>query len=159
MFTNADATPEFSWHKSFHLEAFADVELWKESFTECVGTCLQVYTSGLVGAGLSPLIKGTTLKPVAPAAFGVNVNLVLISLFIFAAGPVSGGHFNPLITISTFMARLSIFPRTLLYVVFQCLEAVVAGFLVRASLGLKPEDIPPVPGCYIDTSVVFLGEA
>ncbi|KAF2826201.1 aquaporin-like protein [Ophiobolus disseminans] len=159
LFTNADAIASFSWHQSFHLEAFADIELWKESFIECVGTCLQVYTSGLVAAGLSPLVKATSLGPVAPAAFGGLVNLVLISLFIFAAGPVSGGHFNPLITMSTFTARLSIFPRTLLYVMFQCLGAVVAGFLLRASLGVKPEEIPPIPGCYIDTSLVSPGEA
>lgn len=154
-----DANASFSWHQSFHLYAFSDIELWKESFIECVGTCLQVYLSGLVAVGLGPLVKATSLGPVAPAAFGATVNLVLISLFIFAAGPVSGGHFNPLITMSTFTARLSIFPRTILYVMLQCLGAVVAGLLVRASLGLKPEDIPPIPGCYIDTTLVTPGEA
>jgi hypothetical protein len=154
-----DATASFSWHQSFHLEAFVDIELWKESFIECVGTCLQVYISGLVAAGLGPLVKATNLGPVAPAAFGIIVNMLLISLFIFAAGPVSGGHFNPLITMSTFAARLSIFPRTLLYIIFQSLGAVLAGSLVRASLGGKPEDLPPIPGCYIDTSLVSPGEA
>jgi hypothetical protein len=154
-----DATAAFSWKQSFSLEAFADVELWKASFIECVGTCLQVYTSGLVSAGLGPLVKATSLGPVVPAAFGSMVNMVLISLFIFAAGPVSGGHFNPLITMSAFAARLAIFPRTILYVMFQSLGAVVAGFLVRASLGGKPEDLPLVTGCYIDTSLVSPGEA
>ncbi|CAO2648526.1 Nn.00g077930.m01.CDS01 [Neocucurbitaria sp. VM-36] len=60
---------------------------------------------------------------------------------------------------ATFTARLSIFPRTLLYVVFQSLGAVVAERLIRASLRLKPEDFPPVPGCYIDTNSVTPGEA
>jgi hypothetical protein len=154
-----DAAASFSWHQSFHLEAFSDVEMWKESFIECVGTCLQVYTFGLVAAGLGSRVNATSLGPVAPAAFGSIVNLVLISLFIFGAGPISGGHFNPLITMSTFTARLSIFPRTFLYIIFQSLGAVVAGFLLRASLGMKPEDIPPIPGCYIDTSLVTPGEA
>jgi hypothetical protein len=154
-----DATASFSWQQSFHIEAFADVELWKQSFIECVGTCLQVYTSGLVSVGLGPLVKATNLGPVVPAAFGSIVNLVLISLFIYAAGPVSGGHLNPLITMSAFAARLSIFPRTVLYVMFQSLGAVVAGFLVRASLGINPENMPPIPGCYIDTSLVSPGEA
>ncbi|KAH7411787.1 aquaporin-like protein [Phaeosphaeria sp. MPI-PUGE-AT-0046c] len=155
----ADETAAFSWHQSFHLDAFADVELWKAAFLECIGTCLQVYTSGLAVVGLSPLVKATSLGPVAPAAFGGIVNLLLLSLFIFAAGPVSGGHFNPLITMSTFTARLSILPRSLLYVMFQSLGAVVAGYLLRASLGVKPEEIPPIPGCYIDTSLVTPGEA
>lgn len=159
LITIPDEAPAFSWHQSFHLEAFADVELWKAAFLECVGTCLQVYTSGLATIGLSRIIQATSLGPVAPAAFGGIVNLLLLSLFIFAAGPVSGGHLNPLITMSTFTARLSIFPRTLLYVMFQSLGAVVAGYLVRASLGVKPEEIPPIPGCYIDTSLVTPGEA
>ncbi|KAF2031681.1 aquaporin-like protein [Setomelanomma holmii] len=154
-----DAAASFSWHQSFHLEAFSDIEMWKESFIECVGTCLLVYTSGLVAAGLGPRVDATSLGPIAPAAFGAIVNLILISLFIYGAGPISGGHFNPLITMSTFTARLSIFPRSLLYVIFQSLGAVVAGFLVRASLGLRPEDIPPIPGCYIDTTMVTPGEA
>jgi hypothetical protein len=154
-----DACATFTWAQSFHLAAFADAELWKEATIEGVGTCLQVYTSGLVAAGLGPLVHATNLGPVAPAAFGAIVNLVLISLFIFAAGPVSGGHFNPLITMSTFTARLSIFPRTLLYICFQCVGAVVAGYVLRASLGGRAEDVHPVPGCYIDTSLVTPGEA
>jgi glycerol uptake facilitator-like aquaporin len=72
---------------------------------------------------------------------------------------VSGGHFNPLITISTFFARLSIFPRTVLYVAFQCAGAVIGGFLVRAGLGAPPEAFRTVPGCYIDTSHVTPGQA
>jgi hypothetical protein len=46
-----------------------------------------------------------------------------------------------------------------LYVLFQSVGAVVAGLLIRASLGVKPQDIPPIPGCYIDTSLVTPGEA
>jgi hypothetical protein len=154
-----DATASFSWHQSFHLEAFVDVDLWRESVIECVGTCLQVYTSGLVSAGLGSLVEATALGPVAPAVFGSIVNLVLISLFIFAAGPISGAHLNPLITMSTFTARLSILPRTVLYIILQCLGAVVAGFLLRASLGVRPDNMPPFPGCYVDTSLVSPGEA
>jgi hypothetical protein len=154
-----DAAAIFSWHQSFYPRAFADVELWKESFIEGVGTCLQTYLSGLASVGLGSLVTATSLGPVAPAAFGSIVTGILIALFIFGAGPVSGAHFNPTITMATFTARLSIFPRTVLYVIFQCIGAVIAGFLVRASVGLKPSEIPPIPGCYIDTALVTPGEA
>lgn len=154
-----DAAAIFSLHQSLSPRAFADIELWKESFIEGVGTCLQTYLSGLAAVGLSPLLTATNLGPVAPAAFGAIVTGTLIALFIFGAGPVSGAHFNPTISMATFTAGLSIFPRTLLYVLFQSTGAVVAGALVRASLGMKPHDIPPIPGCYIDTSLVTPGEA
>jgi glycerol uptake facilitator-like aquaporin len=64
-------------------------------------------------------------------------NAILLSLFIFAAGPVSGGHLNPTITIATFLSRLSTFPRAVLYVAFQVGGAGLGGLLVRASLDTR----------------------
>jgi hypothetical protein len=170
-----DAAATFSWHASFHLRGFADVELWKEATIEGVGVCLQIYIAGLYAIGLGPAVTATSLGPITPAAFGSIANMLLITLFIYAGGPVSGkyscvlrdgniedsvgGHFNPLITMATFFARLSAFPRTILYVTFQCAGSVVAGFLVRASLGAPPEGFVAVPGCYIDTSIVTPGQA
>lgn len=154
-----DASPAFSWGQSFYFKAFADADLWKEAFIELVGTLLQTYLSGLVTVGLAKILKTTSIGPVAPAAFGSIFTGLLIALFIFSGGPVSGGHFNPLITMATFCARLSIFPRTILYVSFQSLGAVIGGYLLRGSLGLKPSDIPPLAGCYVDTSLVTPAEA
>ncbi|KAF2660890.1 MIP transporter [Lophiostoma macrostomum CBS 122681] len=154
-----DAAPTFTWQQSFSLQAFSDVELWKEATIEGVGTCLQIYLAGLYAIGLGSVTTATASGPVTPAAFGSIANFLLITLFIYAGGPVSGGHFNPLITMSTFFARLSILPRTILYIAFQCAGAVIAGFLVRAGLGAPPEDFHAVPGCYIDTSLVTPGQA
>lgn len=142
-----DAAAIFSWHQSFHTSAFADVELWKESFIEGIGTCLQTYISGLASVGLGPLVQVTSLGAVAPAAFGSIITGISITLFIFSTANVSGGHVNPFITMATFTTRLSIFPRTVLYIIFQSVGGVVAGFLIRASLGLKLSEFPPIPGC------------
>ena len=149
-----DAGPIFTWGQSFSLHAFADVDLWKAAFIEYVGTCLQTYLSGLASIGLGEFTTKTSLGPVAPALFGALTNLLLISLFIFAGAPVSGGHFNPLITMSTFFARLSIFPRAILYILFQCAGAVTAGYLVRSSLGMSPVSLRVVPGCFVDPLLV-----
>lgn len=154
-----DATPTFTWRQSLSPSGFRDVELWKEATIEGVGTCLQIYIAGLYAIGLGPAATETSLGPITPAAFGSIANVLLISLFIYAGGPVSGGHFNPLITMSTFAARLSAFPRTLLYIIFQCIGAVVAGFLVRASVGAPPASFQAVPGCYINPSLVTPGQA
>ena len=154
-----DAGAAFTWKQSFSLRGFTDVELWKESFLEGIGTCLQIYLSGLAAIGLGDSAMNTSLGPVTPAAFGAITNVFLITLFVYAGGPVSGGHFNPLITMSTFFARLAIFPRAILYVLFQCTGSVIAGFLIRASLGRPPASFRAVPGCYIDPLLVSPGQA
>jgi hypothetical protein len=154
-----DAAAGFTWSESLSLGGFSDVDLWKQATIEGVATCLQTYLGGLYSIGLTPVITKTSLGPITPAVFGALCNVLLISLFIFSAGPVSGGHLNPLITMATFTAKLSAFPRTILYIVFQCGGAVVAGFLVRASLGAPPSSFRAVPGCYIDPALVAPGQA
>ncbi|KAF2266102.1 MIP transporter [Lojkania enalia] len=154
-----DAAALFTWTQSFSLQGFTDIELWKESFIEGAGTCLQIYLAGLYAVGLGPAVTATSLGPITPAAFGSIANFLLITLFIYAAAPVSGGHFNPFITMATFFARLSVLPRTILYILFQSAGAVIAGFLVRTSLGAPPETFHTVPGCYIDPALVTPGQA
>lgn len=85
-----DAAPNFSWKQSFNYSSFTDVELWKEATIEGVGTCLQLYLSGLYSIGLGPAATETGLGPITPTIIGSLANFLLISLFIFAGGPVSG---------------------------------------------------------------------
>ncbi|KAF2016459.1 aquaporin-like protein [Aaosphaeria arxii CBS 175.79] len=154
-----DVSGTFTWRDSFRLIAFADGELWKEATLEGVGTCLQIFLSGLFSIGLGPGSSfASASTPLTAAGFAGVLNALLISFFIFVGGPVSGGHFNPFITLSTFFARLSIFPRTVLYVIFQCTGAVVAGFMLRAAIGSK-QAFGMIPGCYIDTSIITPGQA
>ncbi|OCK74855.1 MIP transporter [Lepidopterella palustris CBS 459.81] len=154
-----DAAANFSWKASLDLRGFSDTELWKQATIEGVGTGLQIYLSSLYSLGLFAALPETSLGPIVPAALGSVTNAVLLPLFIYAGGPVSGGHFNPLITLSTFFARLSTLPRTVLYVLFQCTGSLCGSFLMRASLGRPPAELIGIPGCYINTALVSPGQA
>jgi len=153
-----DATATFTWRESFHLNGFYDVDLWKEATIEGVGTCVQIFLAGMIAIGLGPAAGVTALGPITPAIIGSLSNILIISLFIFGAGPVSGAHFNPFITISTFCAKLSTFPRTVLYVCFQCAGSTIAGFLLRAGMGDKSV-FGVIPGCYVDSTLVTPAQA
>lgn len=87
-----DAAATFSWVQSLNLHGFYDIELWKESFVEGIGTCLQIYLTGLYAIGLGPAVTQTPLGPIVPAAVGSFMNFLLITLFIYTGGPVSGKH-------------------------------------------------------------------
>ena len=91
-----------------------------------------------------------------PTLLDSLINAASLGLLIFATSPISGGHINPLITIGTFFSQLTTFPRAVLYVICQITGATIAGFLIRAALGRHSG---PIPGCWIDPSVITAGEA
>lgn len=66
---------------------------------------------------------------------------------------------NPLITIGTFFARLSTFPRTLLYVLFQTAGSTIGAFILRAGLDNGPLPVQQLGGCYMNTSIITPGSA
>ncbi|KAJ5496976.1 hypothetical protein N7463_008963 [Penicillium fimorum] len=139
-----DAAPLVPWRQMICPNQFIQLNIWKAAFTEGVAV------------GLGKMAGQLDTGPVVPSLIGGLLNALTLPLFIFAAGPVSGGHVNPTITIATFFARLSTFPRSILYVSFQLLGATVAGYLLRSSLDTRSFIIP---GCAIDTSLVSIGSA
>lgn len=153
-----DAIGDATWAAILDLRGFRELILWKTAVIEGVGTGLQVYIGSLFAVGIVPSATETSVGPIFPVTFAAIINFLLISLFIFAAGPVTGAHFNPLITWGTFLTKLSSLPRTVLYTLFQCTGAIVGGFLVRASLGSR-EPLALMPGCYVDPALVTPGEA
>jgi glycerol uptake facilitator-like aquaporin len=83
-------------------------------------------------------------------------NFVLLTLFTFIFGALSGAHFNPTITIATFCARLCSLPRMALYVAFQTTGGALAGLLARASYGSRHFK---VGGCWLYSDVVPVADA
>lgn len=102
-----------------------------------------------------------TSGPLFPSLLIAITNNITLSLVIYSAGPISGGHMNPLITIGTFFGRLLTFPRTVLYIVFQMLGATITAFLMRAALGQpnSQQAAVPIPGCSIDPSLTTATQA
>jgi glycerol uptake facilitator-like aquaporin len=65
---------------------------------------------------------------------------------IFSFGAISGAHFSPLITLGTFFARLTTFPRLVIYVFAQTSGGALAGLLLRASANTRAFKCG---GCYL----------
>lgn len=92
---------------------------------------------------LGPLVGGIT-------------NWLILMLFIYSFGAVSGAHLNPTITIATFFARLITLPRLILYVVAQVCGATLGGLALKTAYGSTNFQ---VGGCTIDTSLVPVKQA
>jgi len=135
------------------VDGWGDREIWKSAFIETVGTMVQCYLSALIHTVLVNL----QTPQIAPYV-GIS-NIFLISLFIYAVAPASGGHLNPMITFATMVTGLTGFARGITYMVGQTLGAAVAGGLIRGSFGRGLTATYQGGGCLIDTTTISEGQA
>jgi len=99
------------------------VQQWQKYFAELLGTFILVFvgTTAIAGADLSPL----PVLLIAPFAFG----LALLG-GLYAFGEVSGGHFNPAVSLAMFLdGRLGAF-ELIGYWVCQFSGAILASLLL-----------------------------
>lgn len=104
--------------------------IWKSAFIEMVATMSLCYLSALIDITLANLQTSQL-----PAYVGIT-NIFLLSLFIYASAPASGGHINPTITFATMTTGLIEFPRAILYLCAQTIGGGLAGGLIRGSFGV-----------------------
>jgi aquaporin Z len=100
-----------------------DAALFRRLGAEFLGTFVLVF----VGAGTAILDagnKGIDLLGVA-IAFGIAVTVM-----VYAVGAVSGGHFNPAVTIGLAVARRFPWSDVIAYIVTQVIAAIVAALVL-----------------------------
>jgi len=95
------------------------VELQRKLAVEFIGMFIFMFTVGMVtdraGAG-----------PLAPLAIGS-----ILMVMVFAGGYVSGGHFNPAVSLGVFLRQRMAANECGFYILTQLVAAVIAGLLVR----------------------------
>ena len=113
----------------------------KKYIVEFIGTFFLVFTVGMsVRSG----------APLAPVAIGSA-----LMVMIFAGGHISGGHFNPAVTLAVTL-RGKATPKDLIpYWVAQLAAGVVAALMVTALIGPKPA-APALHGTVPSLIVEFL---
>ena len=154
-----DAYRNASWQAILSMRSIVNPLLWKLAIIEGFGTALQTIMTAYLGVGLVPSATQTSVGPIFPVAMATLGQVFIIALFVWALAPLTGGHLNPLITLGTFGGRLCSLPRTILYIIFQCIGAIIGGWVVRASLGTGAKGVEVIPGCFADPSAITPGEA
>ncbi|KAJ9658019.1 hypothetical protein H2198_003988 [Neophaeococcomyces mojaviensis] len=156
-----DAAPWMSLRATLSFAGFKEPTLWKAALMEGMATMMLCYITVMLS--LSPALNVAAPLPVTGPAgvfgtanfigpvMGAITNVIVLSLFIFSFGAVSGGHMNPLITIATFFCRMTTLPRMVLYVAFQIAGATLAGLLVRGSVNNIHWK---AGGCFVDPNLV-----
>ncbi|MER8444697.1 aquaporin [Mesorhizobium sp. M1066] len=96
---------------------------------EFIGTFSFVF----IGAGAAAVVgSGVGLPGIAAIAFAHGL---AIMAFAFAYGPVSGGHFNPAVTVGVLLAGAMRTGEAVGYIVSQLVGGIIGALLLRAVLG------------------------
>ena len=110
----------------------------KKYLVEFIGTFFLVFTVGMAvrsGAALAPLAIGASLM-----------------VMIFAGGHVSGGHFNPAVTLAVWIRGKCETKDVIPYWIFQLAAGLVAALLVSFLFGGKP----PTPAMHAVTPSIIV---
>lgn len=114
---------------------------------EFIGTFFLVFTIGMV-----VLQPGAAEIGFAPLAIGT-----VLAVMIFAGGHVSGGHYNPAVSLAVFVRGKMVLSDMLIYWVVQVIAGFAAALLVTylkgamATVGGTQAVVP-----YLDTSTVMI---
>ena len=109
--------------------------------TEFIGTFFLCLTVGMT------VVNGT---PMAPLAIGAS-----LMVMVYMGGHISGGHYNPAVSLAATMRGALPAPQLVPYMVSQLLGAVAAGAVTQAIMG---STAAPAPGTDATTMAALLNE-
>lgn len=78
---------------------------------------------------------------------------LILSTLIFVFGYISGGHFNPTVTVAVFLSREIVFSTFIMYMILQCAAALGAGFVAMLVLNDSDIFVPSVTSDYISSGL------
>ena len=91
-------------------------------------------TFALVFAGAGAVMVDAKTGALGHVGVAITFGLVIM-VMVYALGHVSGAHFNPAVTFAFALTRHFPWPRAVAYWTAQVAGAILAAFLLRASLG------------------------
>lgn len=118
----------------------------KKYLMELIGTFFLVFT-----IGMSSLAGGNGVIP--PLAIGS-----ILMVMIYAGGHISGGHYNPAVTLGVWIRGQCDNKDVLPYMLFQCLGAAIAAGLVLyllPSVAPQPRNLALVPELIVEFLFTF----
>lgn len=113
--------------------------------TECIGTFFLVLAVGLSTQ------QGAAVAPFAPLAIGAS-----LMIMVYMGGHISGGHYNPSVTLAVFLRGKLPARDVIPYWIAQVAGAVLAAAVVYATLG-KTYALAPGAGVTAGTAVLVEG--
>ncbi|KAM4068042.1 major intrinsic protein domain-containing protein [Hirsutella rhossiliensis] len=149
-----ERTPVVPYYKNreYLFGGWLDSSIWRSAVIEAMGIACLIYTAGQISATLA------SYEITQVGGYVGILSAVLLSLYIYATAPVSGGHINPMITFSSVLVGRCPLSRGVLYMLAHLAGASIAGGLLTGVWGRSKSLSLRGGGCYYDMSQISTGQ-
>lgn len=122
---------------------FFSLDVWRASMGELLGSAVLVFMLDTI---VISLFESDTKMPNLIMSILIAVS---ITILLLAVVPVSGGHLNPVISFSAALVGIISMSRAIIYIVAQCLGAILGALALKAVVSTTIEDTFSLGGCTI----------
>ncbi|CDP15672.1 unnamed protein product [Coffea canephora] len=131
----------FSLSERLGLDEFLSLHVWRASVGELFGTAVLVFL-------IDTIVISTLDSDVKMPNLIMSIVLaIMITIVLLAVHPVSGGHINPIVSFSAALVGLISMSRAIIYIIAQCLGAVLGALALKAVVSGNIERTFSLGGC------------
>ncbi|XP_059314329.1 uncharacterized protein LOC132065105 [Lycium ferocissimum] len=122
---------------------FFTLDVWRASVGELLGSAVLVFM-------LDTIVISTLESDVKMPNLIMSILIAItLTILILAVFPVSGGHISPVITFSSALVGLISMSRAIIYIVAQCVGAILGALALKAVVSSTIEQRFSLGGCTI----------
>ncbi|EXB36846.1 putative aquaporin PIP1-4 [Morus notabilis] len=123
------------------LDELFSLEVWRASLAELVGTAILVFALDTI------VISSYETITSAPNLIMSILIAIIVAILLIATNPVSGGHINPVITLSAALVGIISLSRAAIYILAQCVGAILGALALKAVVNSTIEETFSLGGC------------
>lgn len=120
-----------------------DIQVWRASIAELLGTAVLVFMMDTI------VISSYETNTHSPKLIMAFLICITIAVLVLATLPISGGHINPVITLSAAFIGLISLSHATIYVIAQCAGATLGALALKAVVGTTIAQTFSLGGCTI----------
>lgn len=120
-----------------------DIQVWRASIAELLGTAVLVFMMDTI------VISSYETNTDSPKLIMAFLICITIAVLVLATLPISGGHINPVITLSAAFIGLISLSHATIYVIAQCAGATLGALALKAVVGTTIAQTFSLGGCTI----------
>ncbi|KAK0581723.1 hypothetical protein LWI29_017155 [Acer saccharum] len=130
-----------SLKKILGLEEILNVNIWRASLAELLGTATLVFALDTI------VISSIETETKTPNLVMSTLVAIIVTILLLATFPISGGHINPIISFSAALTGICSFTRAAIYITAQCLGGILGALALKAVVKSSVEDTFSLGGC------------